>query len=1150
MASNENYRVKALRCRPTHPAALVSIVVLLCSFASYAATVWTGIVTDETSAPVASATIILRASTGDTEYRATTGANGAFAFSEIRAGSYRVSVAESGRQWTATEVVVVQEDQRFSADIQLSKQGPAIAIIKRTTPARVETGQGIRLSSKEVSSLPLNERDFSKLLLLAAGTMTDMNGAANFTQQFAVNGQRGVAAVFGMDGTNTSDPEMGGATFANFNVDAIQEVQSRSGVMPAEIGEGAAGFTNVVTKSGSSSIHGSAFEFARNAAFDARNYFDYRNGVNRRRIPPFVRNEFGATIGGPVVLPGMYDGREKTFFFGEYQGFRQVLGTTQVFAVPTEAERKGIDTTAFTGDTLIVPLSPAIAPILARYPLPNLPQGTFGARTYATSSKVVTNTDQFSVGVDHRISDKTNVFGRFSLNQINGPTTNPDQTAIDPTFGVDFFDHQRSATIRFTHAVSPNLNYSALLGYVRSTPIFPTRNAVDPAINFRDGLYEGFNTADGSITGAYGNLYQAKFDMDWNRGSHGLRWGVDIRLNKDTTIFGIQPNGVYAFGGGTAYSPVEILSASGTHNIELGDALPDALTGLLTATPYSYTVFAPASVTPKGNRFDETAVRREAYDFYVQDAWKVSPKWSVTYGLRYEINSQIRDARNRNSIAFPVGADGRPVSFFTPGVHEIFVYNPQPVYPTDWGGWGPRAAIDFAATSRTIWHAGAAITTLLPNLWLDNYVTGGFPLVFQPLVTALPGQPVPFSSTAVPLTLPPVYTTAGQPLFPNGDASDVPPNTPIDVQRFQNDVEALTPGHEPQLLQAAVMSRDFSNGYIATYSVGVDHDFEVANLRMSYVGTTGIGLPNILSPNGYSGADALYAPFTQFDSAGHAIGGYGPEYVMESGSHSSYNALQTSLSKNDARLGLEFQASYTFSKSIDDTSTLLTGMSASPGAIVQALPQNPRDLAADRGPSTFDVTHVFSLSLIQMLPLDRAEFLRGLSRKVTGGWQVLNVTTLTSGLPFTVYSGIQQTGAGAGGSDRPDLVVKPSFSTSGPVREDYFGRGANNASSFSIPIHVPGGTGPNQGVFGTLGRDAFRGPGFHQYDIALIKNTPFGRRGNGDWGILQFRVESFNIFNIVNFGLPSNTVLGSGFGMISKTAGPSRQIQFSVRLAY
>ncbi len=234
--------------------------------------------------------------------------------------------------------------------------------------------------------------------------MTDANGAANFTQQFAVNGQRGAATVFAMDGFDTTDPELGGATFSNFNVDAIQEVQANSGVMPPEIGHGAASFTNVVTKSGTNQMHGSLFEFVRNAAFDARNYFDYKDPTGHRRIPPFVRNEFGFTNGGPVVLPGIYDGRNRTFYFGEYQGFRQVLGTTQVIPVPTAAERQGVDTLTFPGDTLTVPVNAAVLPILKQYPLPNQPSGAFGDRTYATSSKISTRTDQFSVRVDHLIS--------------------------------------------------------------------------------------------------------------------------------------------------------------------------------------------------------------------------------------------------------------------------------------------------------------------------------------------------------------------------------------------------------------------------------------------------------------------------------------------------------------------------------------------------------------------------------------------------------------------------------------------------------------------------------------------------------------------------------------------------------------------------
>jgi len=388
-------------------------------------------------------------------------------------------------------------------------------------------------------------------------------------------------------------------------------------------------------------------------------------------------------------------------------------------------------------------------------------------------------------------------------------------------------------------------------------------------------------------------------------------------------------------------------------------------------------------------------------------------------------------------------------------------------------------------------------------------------------------------------------------LFPNGDSSKVEANTQVDLQRFQNNLEALTPGHQVQLLTAGVISRSFRNGYIGTYTLGVEQGIGSAKLSAAYVGTAGIHLASMQSPNGYTGGDPAFAPYTQFDSAGHAIGSFGPESIMDTESHSSYNALQTSVTQTATRIGLSYQASYPYSKSIDDTSAVLGGLPANAGIILQTLSQNPFDRSADRGPSTFDVTHVFSVSLVQGLPLDRVGFLKPLGNYVTQGWQLLNLTSLTSGQPFTVYSGIQQTGVGAGGTDRPDLVSVPDFSTSRPNRADYFGRGSDNSSFFSIPITLPGGTGPNSGRFGSsLGRNTFRGPAYRQFDIAMIKNTPFGNGKGAELGNLEFRAEFFNILNIVNFGLPSNTVKGSGFGIISHTAGSSRQIQFSLELIY
>jgi hypothetical protein len=281
-----------------------------------------------------------------------------------------------------------------------------------------------------------------------------------------------VEAVFAMDGSDTSDPEMGGATFSNFNVDAVEEIQSSSGWMPAEIGRGAAGFTNIVTRSGKSGFHGSVFEFVRNSAFDARNFFDHATPATPGRIPPFRRNEFGFTNGGPVVLPHVYNGAGKTFYFGQYQGFRQVLGTTQVFPVPTAAQRPSSENVvsdpvqfeqadgSYVTDTLYVPVNSLIAPILARYPLPNLPTGTYGVNTYAASSKVITNANQFSFRIDHAITPKDQFFARVNFDNLTGPTTNPDQTAIDPNFGVTYIDHQRNVVGTWTHTTSPRWSSS------------------------------------------------------------------------------------------------------------------------------------------------------------------------------------------------------------------------------------------------------------------------------------------------------------------------------------------------------------------------------------------------------------------------------------------------------------------------------------------------------------------------------------------------------------------------------------------------------------------------------------------------------------------------------------------------------------------
>jgi hypothetical protein len=941
---------------------------------------------------------------------------------------------------------------------------------------------------------------------------------------------------------------MGGSTFTNFNVDAIQELQSSSGWMPADIGRGAAGFTNIVTRSGRSGFHGSVFEFLRNSALDARNYFDYPSIVEPGRIPPFKRNEFGFTNGGPVVLSHIYDGRGRTFYFGQYQGFRQVLGTTQVLPMPTAAERAGSDFVTYSDgstDTLQVPVNAQIAGVLARYPMPNNPTGAFGARTYAAPSNVVTNADQFSIRIDQKLGEKGQFLGRFNYDNLTGPTTNPDQTTIDPTFAVQYVDRQRNVVFTYTRTQSPHLTWDSSLSITRTTPSFPTPNHTDPALKFTDGLYEGFDTAAGSVMSAFGNLFQGQQNFTWTRARHTIKAGIEARLNRDTTYFGISPDGEYDFGGGTVYSPVFIPSASGTHNVNPGDPLPNTLASLLIGYPYGYTVAVAPPYFSNGPHIGPAAINRNDVNVYAQDTWKIDDRWTLDYGLRYEVYSPIAERAHRTSSFLQVSPP--------PGTPQQYLINPQPGYQSGWNGWGPRVQVDWRAPGNVLVHAGGAITVIPPNIWQDNFLTGSTPFTVYPRVNAAKNAEIPYGFQITPAELPRTYTPSGQDVFASGDPKKVPANTVMDVNRYENDLAALAPGHQLSLLNLSAIDRRFGDGFLQTWTLGFERTIFGLTADAGYVGTESFHLPRSSYPNGYPGAEPGFAPYTTFDTAGAVVGGFGTETVITDTAHSSYHALQTSLSGSVKHGGPGLQAGYTWSKSLDDTSSVIGG-TGSTGAVALPIAQDPFNTHPEKGPSSFDVAHSFSISAAQDLHLQSLNMDGPRTRKFAAGWELLSISSISSGAPFTVYSGIQQTGVGTAGADRPDQIAKPQLSSahsSSRAREDYFGRGVDNASFFSIPIGVANGTGPNDGRFGTLGRNTFRGPAYYDFDYAVIKDTPIGHRASGlERADIQFRSEFFNVFNIVNMGLPANTIKGSGFGEISKTAGTSRQIQFSLKLIY
>jgi len=270
-----------------------------------------------------------------------------------------------------------------------------------------------------------------------------------------------------------------------------------------------------------------------------------------------------------------------------------------------------------------------------------------------------------------------------------------------------------------------------------------------------------------------------------------------------------------------------------------------------------------------------------------------------------------------------------------------------------------------------------------------------------------------------------------------------------------------------------------------------------------------------------------------FNAAGQVIGGFSQEVLFDNSVHSSYNAGELVIRRAPAERSIGFSLSYSFAKSIDNAIGYGGGGR-----------QNPQNGAVEKARSSIPGPQALSFNISAKLPFDhwlRERPFHGL----VSGWQIMGIGQFRSGIPFTILSGIQQTGYGAGGADRPDQIGTPVLSTSRPVRQDYFGKGDANASYFYIPINVPGGTGPYSGRFGTLGRNTFNGPPMRSFDIALSKEISIAKELK-----LQTRAEFYNIFNIVNFSTPNNVLTGSGFGMITSTASNSRQLQFSLKLAY
>jgi hypothetical protein len=914
-----------------------------------------GRVTDSTGAIVSAATVTARNDATGIERTGVSTSTGDFELPLLSVtGTYTLTVSKSGFETQRVSGIILQVDQKARFDVSLKVGSISENIIVRAATPVVNTDSGSVgqvIDNQTIVSLPLNGRNFAQLATLTASAQTGASSGETGFTTISISGGYAGKTEFLLDGISNQEQLYSGIQFTP-SVDAIQEFKVQSSSFSAEYGRGDA-IINGTIKAGTNEFHGDLYEFLRNNALDARNFFNVGDKAQLQQ------NQFGGTFGGPIV-------HNRTFFFVNYEGSRVRQGNSSNSLVPTQAERNGdlsglgvpikSPLTGAPYPNNVIPTSqinPAMAYFLQFMPLPNTAQGTFYYNAPFTS-----NVDQGNIRIDHRFSDADSLFARYSINNIN--QYNPGNF---PTNGGDSRPiRTQSAVLNETHIFGPALINELRLGYSRMyrTDIpqgLGTNHTVLAGIqgfNETTANFPGFPSI--TITGFDGisgndfspltnptNTYEIIDAVSWNKGAHSIKMGLDLRNARMFSTNGAHSRGDFSFNG--AYT---------------GSGLGDFLTGFPTSAARDF---------PR-NLFGETISN---YHFYIQDDWKVNSRLTVNLGLRYEYNPQPAYFQNQASWFDPTSGQiavslykGAPnlvtqqvAKFAYPQFQQYFVTPQQVGLPNNllvnqYNNWAPRVGLAFRPFSdnKTVIRAGAGVFYLLQS---------GNNTVSQPIIN------LPFI---------------------------------VDENKSQPTVNGVPTLPVQTFFQPFSVNSTFNTPYVSTFDphnktpVFDQWNFAVqrglaANmaLEVAYVGSKGTYLENFspfnvptVNPNDNRPyQDRL--PFPQFSTG----------TTLENLSNSTYHSLQVKLEKRFSA-GLSFLASYVHQKSIDGT-----------GA------DNPFDLHTQKGPADSDITDRLVVSFEYELPFGRRRaLLNGLPAVVDGvigGWHLTGISSFQSGFPFTPQLG-------------------------------------------------------------------------------------------------------------------------------------------------
>jgi Carboxypeptidase regulatory-like domain len=1059
-----------------------------------------GTITDSTGATIDHAQVTATHMETQIRKSVATGASGSFAIPDLAVGTYSVTVEAQGFEKSSIAGVTLDVSQQRNLDFKLTIAGETqVAEVTAAAPL-INTADGSLaglVTEQQVENLPLNGRSIQNLVMLQPGMAQDSGSMGFLAPQWISDGNRGETSVATLDGADATDSEMGTVQFWNFNLDAIAEFKVQQGNYSAQFGQGGGTVTQIVTKSGTNQFHGSAFEFIRNSVFDTRNYF-------ASSVPPFQRNEFGGTFGGPII-------RAKTFFFGEYAGFRQRLGEPNIISVPTVAERTGL--APLNGFQYQIPLNSVAQQVLAKYPLPNQPGGIFGANTYNFLFKQPTNDDQFSVRVDHQISPSDSLFVRASYVNNNAAETDPVAAIEDPEFSSSNYNDARNYAISETHIFSPRLVNQFLFSVNRQLEgSAPPSQAIAQTI-FADGSLASYGP-DTFITKYAETYYNPSDNFTWTLGRHLFNIGASYRYGQDNGlgVSGVGPNGQYVFQPGTPM-PQNIPSTDGGPTLSAGTGSPNGLFSLLAGIPATYTRSTTIpGFGPPGGGGTHWGLRIWHFAGYVQDDVKATPKLTFNLGLRYEYASAPYEIEDRLGGIADTGPQ-----------YGHFLLNPSPLYKPQVVNLSPRLGAAYAVTTKTVVRGGfAVLTNAIPTVYPDQSAVD-FPLASLNTLS----NPT-YSLTPLSVSLPTLTSTTGTPLPPNGNTRLIPVNTPVNLAPIAALVGNVS-GYWP--------SNRLKNGYTLTGNLTVEQQLpgDMA-LQTTFVTNHALDLYSPEYPNAYTGAETQFTPFANITP------GLGEFQLEGNNAVSHYNALQAQLRKISPTHGVQYQASYTWSKILTDADALFSASGQS-GAQSQ---NDPTCLRCEYARASYDVAHRFIANFSYNIPGRWGKLPDRLSR----GWAVLGIFNAQSGFPFNVTSsyGTQQYGF----DTLNGLGARPFFiqsATKNPSHGPQFFSNAvinNPGQFFSVPtVTDPVTQNTFQTAPGNLGRNTYTGPGWWNFDSSLTKDTKLTEKVQ-----FQLRAEFFNLFNHATFASPTSNLSNASFGSSLTTASAERQIQFGGRFIF